>query len=158
MKARTTVAWWCRATAKTSPSQRLTLSKNLMIRLDFVSWTGYIFQHCGLRGESSFCVLTVIKPSTLLLLYNAKSSLVWCATDFPCYPSSRPPTWAGSSLPLLCWGHLQVLFWTNSVFGVKQGRENSEPKGTLHRPDLVLSLKRLRVSIFTCWIHYFNVK
>ena len=35
-------------------------STNLMIRLDFVSGTGYIFQHCGLRGESSFWVLTII--------------------------------------------------------------------------------------------------
>ena len=60
VKAGTTVAWWCRATVKTSPSQRLTSSTNLMIRLDFISWTGYIFQHCGIRGESSFCVLTII--------------------------------------------------------------------------------------------------
>ena len=111
VKAGTTVAWWCRATAKTSPFQRLTSSTNLIIRLDFVSWTGYIFQHCGLRGEYTFFVFWLSSNQARRYRHNAtKSSLVWCATDCPCYHCSRPPTWEASSLPLLYWGHLQVLF------------------------------------------------
>ena len=161
VKARTTVAWWCRATATTSPSQRLTWSANH-------NWLDMI-----LSFEQAIFSNTVVSEVSLLFLcfdnHQTKHAVIAIMPLSPVWFDVRPTTLVTTAHYHLhgrhhhcdsCAGDTCRSHFGQIAICVKnRASENLEPKGSLHRPSHVLCLNWLCLITFSSYFQLlFKVK